>query len=103
MPWGYYPLRMAREKRGFDNWVVTPHARFQMGRRGISEEELGRVLRDPEEILEVCPHRFVYQSRLRRRGKVYLLRVVVDVGTKVPEVVTAYLTSKVRKYKEADK
>ena len=44
-----------------------------MGRRGISEEELGRVLRDPEEILEVSPHRFVYQSRLRRRGKVYLL------------------------------
>ena len=69
-----------------------------MGRRGISEEELGRVLRDPEEILEVSPHRFVYQSRLRRRGKVYLLRVVVDGGTKVPEVVTAYLTSKVSKY-----
>ena len=44
-----------------------------MGRRGISEEELGRVLRDPEEILEISPYRFVYQSRLRRRGKVYLL------------------------------
>ena len=61
------------------------------------------MLRDPEEILEVSPYRFVYQSRLRRRGKVYLLRVVVDVGTKVPEVVTAYPTSKVSKYKEADK
>jgi hypothetical protein len=74
-----------------------------MGRRGISEEEIGRVLRNPEGILEVSSGRFVYQSSLRRGDKVYLLRVVVDVGTEVPEVVTAYLTSKLSKYREAGK
>ena len=79
---------------------LTDHARFEMERRGISEEEIARVLSAPEQSDLVRPGRVVYQSRLEfeEPGKIYLLRVFVDIDRQPVEVVTAYRTSKVEKY-----
>jgi hypothetical protein len=79
---------------------VTDHARFEMERRGISEEEIARVLSAPEQSDLVRPGRVVYQSRIEfeEPGKIYLLRVFVDIDRQPAEVVTAYRTSKVERY-----
>jgi hypothetical protein len=79
---------------------ITDHARFEMERRGISEAEIARVLSAPEQSDLVRPGRVVYQSRMEYEepGKIYLLRVFVDIDRQPAEVVTAYRTSKVEKY-----
>jgi hypothetical protein len=79
---------------------LTDHARFEMERRGISEADVVQVLSAPEQSDLVRPGRIVYQSRIEPEepGKIYLLRVFVDVDRRPAEVVTAYRTSKVEKY-----
>jgi len=83
-----------------EEFVFSEHARFEMERRAISEEEVSSVLRAPEHSEEQRPGRCVYQARISgpEAGKTYLLRVFVDVDRDPPEVVPAYRTSKVAKY-----
>lgn len=79
---------------------LTDHARFEIERRGISEAEIARVLSAPEQSDLVRPGGMVYQARIEfeEPGKIYLLRVFVDIDRQPAEVVTAYRTSKVEKY-----
>ena len=66
------------------DYVFSEHARFELLRRGLSEEAV----------------RVVLQSKvlLEPPGTVFLLRVFVDVDRRPAEVVTVYRTSKVEKY-----
>ena len=75
--------------------IITGHARLQMNRRQISEQELRHLLKSPEEVLSVREGRVVVQGMSGN----YLLRVFVDVDRDPPEVVTAYRTSRVDKYR----
>ena len=88
------------KRSGLKKWKVTDHALFEMKRRGITEDQVRDVLVSPEQEQEVRPGRHVYQSRTRRGSpaKQYLIRVFVDIDREPPEVVTAYLTSRVEKY-----
>ena len=81
-------------------YVFTDHARFQMNRRGISEELAHSVLRAAEQTVEVRPGRIVLQSKttMQISGLEYLVRVFVDVDRDPAEVVTVYRTSKIEKY-----
>lgn len=83
-----------------DNYVITEHALFQMQRRGISESDLRSVIEKPERSEEVRPGRIVLQSKIAsgKPQKIYLVRVIIDFGKSIPEVVTAYRTSKIEKY-----
>lgn len=83
-----------------DRWVITAHARFQMERRSITEEEIASVLRSPERCEEIREGRRIYQGRVEAGAgeKLYLLRIFVDMGYSPPHVVTVYRTSKVEKY-----
>ncbi len=80
--------------------TMSDHARRQCRRRGLDESIVLRVTEQPEQIVAVRQGREVRQSRLTSPsdGIVYLVRVVVDVGPGMAEVVTAYRTSKVEKY-----
>ncbi len=71
-----------------------------MKRRGITEADIARVLSAPEQVEIVRKGQVVYQSRFKRGEppRTYLLRVFVDVDSDPPAVVTAYWTSKVKKY-----
>ncbi len=75
-----------------------------MARRQISEDEIRRVLADPEQVEEVRPGRVVCQSRISLEApvRVVLLRVFVDTNRRPAEVVTAYRTSRVEKYWRAE-
>jgi Domain of unknown function (DUF4258) len=79
---------------------LTDHARFEMERRGISEAEIAQVLSAPEQTDLVRSGRAVYQSRMEsgEYGKIYLLRVFVDIDRRPAVVVTAYRTSNIEKY-----
>ncbi len=79
-------------------FVLTPHATFELQRRGLDEAIIRQVLAAPEDRAVVRPGRDVLQSRLEVAGKRYLVRVFVDVDRSPAEVVTVYRTSKIEKY-----
>jgi len=76
---------------------ISPHARFEMQRRGINEREIFSTIRQPGKILESRKGRRIYQVKLGRLGRL-LLRVVAKEDAHAYHVVTAYKTSKVAKY-----
>ena len=82
------------------DYVFTPHAYFEMKRRGLSEEIVRAVIEKPEQRCEIREGRHVLQSRITMDSpeKTYLLRVFMDVDREPHEVVTAYRTSKISKY-----
>jgi len=88
------------EAKSITNYRVTDHARDEMVRRQITDEDVAKVLAAPEQTETVREGREVYQSRLQfgEPPKTYLLRVFVDLDRIPPEVVTVYRTSKVAKY-----
>jgi len=81
--------------------ILTDHGRAQLAARGITEAEVRRVLGEPESVAEVRPGRVVAQAVLSAGNPPgdRLLRVLVDVDRDPPEVVTAYRTSKISKYR----
>ena len=79
-------------------WVFTTHALAEMARRRISSETVVTVLRAPEQRIPVRTGRDVLQSRLMLDGKLYVVRVVVDVDRSPADVVTVYRSSKIDKY-----
>lgn len=87
------------------NYRLTGHAKEEMARRQISQDDVAKVLASPEQFEAVRKGRNVYQSRIKvgKPHQRYLLRVFVDVDRKPPEVVTAYRTSKIEKYWRVDK
>ncbi len=82
------------------SYRLTDHARLEMARRQITEEDVAQVLSAPEQVEVVRPGREVYQSRVELGAphKLYLLRVFIDVERQPPDVVTVYRTSKSEKY-----
>lgn len=86
---------MAEPIRSF---IITAHARDEMRRRGIDEATVRHVLAEPDERFTVRHGRHLLQSRAILRGKQYLVRVFVDADRQPVEVVTVYITSRVRKY-----
>lgn len=63
------------------DFVFTPHARIEMGRRGLDDEVVRAVLERPDQRWELRPGRHVVQSRvsLGDPAKPYVVRVFVDV------------------------
>ncbi len=79
-------------------YVITEHAAFQLNRRDIPLEQVRHVLDGPEQRFAVRAGRDVLQSRLEMEGRLYLVRVFVDVDRKPAEVITIYRTSRIEKY-----
>ncbi len=80
------------------DFVLTPHASFELGRRGLDETVVRQVLADPEQRIAVRPGREVVHLKIELAGRRYLAPVFVDVDRSPAEVVTAYRTSKIDKY-----
>ena len=81
-------------------YVFTSHALFEMARRGLSEAVVRDVLATPGQRIEIRHGRVVYQSIVEGPGGTgrQLVRVFVDVDRQPAEVVSAYRTSRIRKY-----
>ena len=79
-------------------YVITPHAAFEMARRRVLDSIVRGVLAAPEQRHSVRPGRDVLQSRIAFDGKTYLVRVFIDIDRSPAEVVTVYRTSRIAKY-----
>jgi hypothetical protein len=90
---------MASRKR-IAGYRLSDHAREEMRRRRIAEQEVAEVLASPGQRETVREGREVFQSRIASADprRIYLLRVFVDVDRDPPIVVTVYRTSNVAKY-----
>ena len=81
--------------RQFD---ISDHAATEADRRGIPRDVLDAVLQVPQQIVPERRGRKAYQSRVDFRGKIFLVRAIVDESVDPARVVTAYRTSKISKY-----
>jgi len=75
--------------------VLTDHALQQMLKRQVAEAEVRQVLGQPEDVQPVRAGRVVAQAMVGQ----YLVRVFVDIDRAPPEIVTAYRTSRISKYR----
>jgi len=77
---------------------LTAHALTQMQRRGLDRVTVQKVLDAPGQAVEERSGRRALQSRVNFPGGEYLVRVIVDLATEPPSVVTVYRTRHVAKY-----
>ena len=70
----------------------------QLGERQIPRSRVEAVLESPEQKIPVLDNINCYQSRVEISAKQYILRVMVNETVQPPAVVTAYRSSKIRKY-----
>ncbi|MEX0807015.1 MAG: DUF4258 domain-containing protein [Candidatus Binatia bacterium] len=77
---------------------IIPLARRKMERRGISEAWVGDTLRNADQVVEGHGGRSVAQQRRRIRRREMLLRVVFEETEDKYVVITAYLTSDIKRY-----
>jgi len=91
--------------KSITKYRLTEHAKEEMARRQISQDDVANILAAPEQIQAIRQGRNVYQSRIKagKTTKRYLLRVFIDVDREPPQVVTVYRTSKITKYWRVDK
>ncbi len=76
------------------DWIQTPHSRNQLAKRKVPESLLEAALNNPDEIVPGNKGRIVYHKIIDNK----LLRVVTSGNT----VITAYLTSKIKKYTKGE-
>jgi hypothetical protein len=75
--------------------ALTDHALQQLIKRQVTEADVRQVLAQPEDVQAVRAGRVVAQAMVGQ----YLVRVFVDVDRTPPEIVTAYRTSQIAKYR----
>lgn len=80
---------------------LSHHARFEMRRRGISEEEVRTVHDHPTQRIQLAGTREAWQNKIVFEGREYVLRLIVDIA-KDDTIVTVYRTSKIGKYWRKD-
>jgi hypothetical protein len=78
---------------------LTSHVKEEMARRSISWTLLEQVLNNPQQIVAEKGNLKAYQSIVSfDDSRTFLLRAIVDDTISPAVVVTAYRTSKTRKY-----
>lgn len=75
---------------------LTRHARFEMVKRSITEDEVKNILEHPQQKIRVDENREIWQNKVEEKGKIYVIRVVIEMGPL--RVITVYKSSKVKKY-----
>jgi hypothetical protein len=77
---------------------IIPLAERKMERRGIPDAWVGDALRNADQVVEGHGGRAVAQQRRRIRRREKLLRVVFEETEDKYIVITAYLTSDIKRY-----
>ena len=67
-------------------------------KREIPLSEVMECMKSPEQVISGDQGRFIYQKRLPLNGKRKILRVIVERENENIKTVTAYKTSKFKKY-----
>ena len=78
--------------------VFSKHAMQQLQERNLSRAEVSLTVRRPQKIIEQVSGRFQAVRALYRQGKRYLLVAVYEKNNAHATVVTAFLTTKFKKF-----
>ena len=80
-------------------FTFTSHAKVEIARRQLDIAQVEDVASNPGQIVLQEAKRQVMQSLIEgKEGKIYLLRVIVDLSSMPPSIITAYRTSNIAKY-----
>jgi len=84
--------------------LISDHARMEITRRDLSEDLVRRVAMDPAQVLSSSSGRQVRQSLIQESpdSRPMLVRVVVIEEGDTLVVITAYRTSRIAKYWQAE-
>jgi hypothetical protein len=77
---------------------IIPLAKKKATRRGIPEKWIDETISSPAQVVTGYGDRKVAQRKYLVQNKEYLLRVIYEDKKETFEVVTAYLTSQIRRY-----
>ncbi|MBF0181460.1 MAG: DUF4258 domain-containing protein [Magnetococcales bacterium] len=81
------------------NYRISKHASQEMWQRGITEDLVRTILREPHQVVEERESLVAFQSRIRfEEDRWFLIRVLVNPLVDPVVVVTVYRTSKIAKY-----
>lgn len=78
--------------------IFSKHARYQMAERNITKDEIIFALSNPDKIIKQTQRKFQAVKSIRKKGKKYLLVVIYHKTNSIQEVITAFLTTKFKKY-----
>ena len=78
--------------------IFSKHALYQLKEREISKEEVILALLNPDKIISQIDQRFKALKIVKRKRKKFLLVVVFEKTNSKKIIITAFLTSKIKKY-----
>lgn len=76
----------------------TDHAYAQLKERNLSEADVVVTIREPDHVIRQSSARLRALRKIRKRNRTYLLVVIYDEEGTSKEIVTAFITSKIKKY-----
>ncbi|AOQ25302.1 hypothetical protein MTAT_20640 [Moorella thermoacetica] len=76
----------------------TAHAEKQLIERKIVKKLVNETVCNPEQVIPQGQDVLIYQKIYKEVGKEYLLRVAIKLSGDTYVVLTAYKTSKIKKY-----
>lgn len=82
---------------------IRPHARKQLIERNIKENLIQNILNHPGQITDSYDDRKVAQEIIEYAGEKFLIRIVFEEKDFELQVITVYLTKKIKKYWEEKK
>jgi hypothetical protein len=82
------------------NFILSPHAEEKIIQRQISLKILQDILNNPEQILEEDGLKVYQGTFVAINNKTYLLRIYINDLVEHQKIVTLYVTSKLRKYRQ---
>lgn len=78
--------------------IFSEHARYQMLERNISEEEIISTLLAPNKIIKQTEEKIQAVKIIKQNRKKYLMVVIYREINSGKKVITAFLTTKFKKY-----
>jgi hypothetical protein len=76
----------------------TDHAQQQIQERHLSKLDIIETIRTPDTVIKQSTHRSRAIRKIQKQSKTYLLVVIYDTQTAHKNIITAFLTSKIKKY-----
>ena len=78
--------------------VFSEHARNQMTERNIVNDEIASALSKPDKVIKQTQNKFQAVKIVKKNGKKYLIVVIYRQINSAKNVITAFLTTKIKKY-----
>jgi len=78
--------------------IFSEHARYQMVERNISESEIIFAVQYPDKMISQLDEKFQVIKLIKKNNKKFALVVIYRETNSAKKVITAFLTTKVKKY-----